>query len=236
MAGSQTAGVVETLLDNAAATRATAAENEGVKGQKAAAEQAPVDWNALIIPAVAVAPLAFLFAFGAVYAARPAGLLAKMFRPSLELITLAKEKKYVAKLKRKDELADLDEEPEGLDWQKVGLILGVTAILGLVGGFAYSMLGTNVDLLPALGTGLYFAASLSGGVAGIVLLVIAFKESVPWGLGCLFLPLVSLVFVALHWDQSKYAFLWNVGAGLLAVVGVILFVATGGEVAEVAPV
>ena len=235
IAGSQTVDVVETLLDNGAATRATAVENEGVQGQKGTAAQEPVEWTALIVPAVAVAPLAFLFAFGAVYAARPAGLLARMFRPSLELVTLAREKKYVAKLKRKDELADLDEEPEGLDWQKVGLILGVTAILGLVGGFAYSMLGTNVDLLPALGTGLIYAASVSGGIAGVVLVVIAFKESVLWGLGCLFLPLVSLVFVALHWDQAKYAFIWNVGTGLLAVVGVILFVATGGEVAEVVP-
>ena len=90
-----------------------------------------------------------------------------MFRPSLGLITLAKEKKYVPKLKRKDELADLDAEPEGLNFQKVGVILGVTAVLGVCGGLAYSVVGGSVEIGPGIGLGLLFAAGpvgLGGGV------------------------------------------------------------------------
>lgn len=35
-------------------------------------------------------------------------------------------------------------------------------------------------------------------VAGIWFLVVAFKQSVLWGLGCLFVPFVSLIFLIIH--------------------------------------
>lgn len=56
-------------------------------------------------------------------------------------------------------------------------------------------------------------------LVGVVwLLVITFKTSVLWGLGSLFIPIVSLVFVAMHWDETKRPF-------LIQVVGVVLMVA-----------
>jgi hypothetical protein len=39
-----------------------------------------------------------------------------------------------------------------------------------------------------------------------------------WGFGSLFIPIVSLVFVAMHWDETKRPF-------LIQVVGVVLMVA-----------
>lgn len=59
-------------------------------------------------------------------------------------------------------------------------------------------------------------------VGGILLLVAAFKESVLWGLGCLFLPIVPLIFTVTHWSQARVAFLVS-GSGFvmlgLAVLG-----------------
>lgn len=40
-------------------------------------------------------------------------------------------------------------------------------------------------------------------VGGILILIAAFKENIWWGLGSLLLPIVALVFVAMHWDRSR---------------------------------
>jgi hypothetical protein len=44
-------------------------------------------------------------------------------------------------------------------------------------------------------------------VFGIQLLIIAFRTSIWWGLGSIFIPLVGLIFVILHWPQTKKPFL-----------------------------
>ncbi len=43
-------------------------------------------------------------------------------------------------------------------------------------------------------------------VGGIGLLIAAFKESILWGLGCLFFSPVALVFLILHWREAKNPF------------------------------
>ena len=59
-------------------------------------------------------------------------------------------------------------------------------------------------------------------IGGLWILIEAFKESVLWGLGCLFFsPLVSLIFVILHWDKAGKPF-------LLQIVGLVLFALGGG--------
>jgi hypothetical protein len=58
---------------------------------------------------------------------------------------------------------------------------------------------------------------LIGLVGTIWFLVIAFKESVLWGLGCLFLPFVSLIFLIMHFGKS-----WRPLA--LHVLGIVLFI------------
>lgn len=49
------------------------------------------------------------------------------------------------------------------------------------------------------------------GIIGIVsfiwVVVIAFKENVLWGLGCLFVPLIIIVFGIVHWDKARKPFL-----------------------------
>ena len=48
-------------------------------------------------------------------------------------------------------------------------------------------------------------------------LVVAFKESVFWGLGCLIVPFVSLIFLIMHFGKS-----WRPFA--LHVLGIVLFI------------
>ncbi|MDZ4287771.1 MAG: hypothetical protein U0984_07425 [Prosthecobacter sp.] len=44
-------------------------------------------------------------------------------------------------------------------------------------------------------------------VFGIQLLILAFKTSIWWGLGYIFVPFVSLIFVIVHWNVAKTPFL-----------------------------
>jgi hypothetical protein len=66
-------------------------------------------------------------------------------------------------------------------------------------------------------------------VMGIWLLVKAFQTSVLWGLGYLFVPFVNLVFVILHWQDTKKPFLYLLGGAVLMAIGMVL----SGQVAPV---
>jgi hypothetical protein len=55
-------------------------------------------------------------------------------------------------------------------------------------------------------------------LGGIAFLVVAFRESVVWGLAVLVLPVASLVFLILHWSRAKDSFflqLWGIAVVLL---------------------
>jgi hypothetical protein len=57
---------------------------------------------------------------------------------------------------------------------------------------------------------------------GIWLLVVAFQESVGWGLACLLIPCAALYFVFTHWEKSKTPFLINIGGGALIGIASVL--------------
>jgi hypothetical protein len=57
---------------------------------------------------------------------------------------------------------------------------------------------------------------------GIVVLINAFKTSVLWGLGSLFVPFVSLIFVAMHWADNMKPFLIYLGGIVLVFAGVAM--------------
>jgi FtsH-binding integral membrane protein len=54
-------------------------------------------------------------------------------------------------------------------------------------------------------------------IGGIWFLVAAFSESILWGLACLFIPLVQLFFLIVHWNSAKKPF----GLQLLGLVAVV---------------
>jgi hypothetical protein len=76
-------------------------------------------------------------------------------------------------------------------------------------------------MLSLIATLLVLAGFLLLIVGGIAFLIAAFRESVLWGLGVLFLPLVSLFFLIVHWDRAKDSFflqLYGFGAIFVAVL------------------
>jgi len=59
-------------------------------------------------------------------------------------------------------------------------------------------------------------------VGAIMMLIPAFKESVWWGLGGIFVPLVLLIFAFMHWETCKKGFgVWI--AGVCFYLGSIIF-------------
>lgn len=60
--------------------------------------------------------------------------------------------------------------------------------------------------------------SLVSFAATIWLAVVAFRKSVLWGLGTLFVPFCSLVFAALHWQEAKKPFLVGMASGFASIL------------------
>ena len=59
-------------------------------------------------------------------------------------------------------------------------------------------------------------------VGGIIFLIAAFRESVLWGLGCIFIPFVSLIFLVLHWAEAKKGFFIQIVGLALVVIAILI--------------
>lgn len=55
-------------------------------------------------------------------------------------------------------------------------------------------------------------------VSFIWTIVIAFKQDVIWGLGCLFIPLIIIVFGIVHWDKAKKPFMIYIISSIILTV------------------
>jgi len=53
-------------------------------------------------------------------------------------------------------------------------------------------------------------------------LVAAFRESIWWGLGCLFIPIVQLIFLIMHWQAAKKPFFLQLLGIALIIVAIII--------------
>jgi len=76
--------------------------------------------------------------------------------------------------------------------------------------------------VEVIGLMLLILGLVVGCVGGIWLLVKGFQESALWGLGMLFVPLVSLFFVITHWEDAKKPFLYNVGGCVVMIIGMVM--------------
>jgi uncharacterized membrane protein len=76
--------------------------------------------------------------------------------------------------------------------------------------------------MAALGGMLAIVGLIIAVVGAILFLVAAFRESVLWGIGCLLIGPVSLIFLILHWDDAKRPFGIELLGIALAFVGVML--------------
>jgi hypothetical protein len=60
-------------------------------------------------------------------------------------------------------------------------------------------------------------------VGAIWLLIEAFKQSILWGLGSLFLPFVSIIFTVVHWQVARRPFfLWLKGFAVILIAVFLL--------------
>ena len=59
-------------------------------------------------------------------------------------------------------------------------------------------------------------------VYSIKILIIAFKTSILWGLGSIFVPFVGLIFIIMYWQETKSPFLRSLLAIPFFIIGAIL--------------
>ena len=59
-------------------------------------------------------------------------------------------------------------------------------------------------------------------VGGIWFLIETFKTGALWGLGCLFVPFVSLIWLVLHWQQGSKPFLLQLAGMGVGVLGAMM--------------
>lgn len=59
-------------------------------------------------------------------------------------------------------------------------------------------------------------------VGSIMILIEAFKTSILWGLGSIFIPFVGLVFVAMHWQRASRGFMIWAAGFVLILIGSVL--------------
>ncbi len=76
--------------------------------------------------------------------------------------------------------------------------------------------------MEAIAVVLLIVGFLVMGITGIVLLTKAFQTSLMWGLGYLFVPFVSLIFVFTYWNDTKKPFLYMLGGVVVLIVGIAL--------------
>lgn len=50
------------------------------------------------------------------------------------------------------------------------------------------------------------------------IIVLGWQRSVAWGIGCFLLPLIQLIYVALHWKESKEAFFMILGGFVCMII------------------
>ena len=94
--------------------------------------------------------------------------------------------------------------------------------LGSDVGESSNLLAKSSLALILLGVG--FLMSLAG---WIWFLVVAFQESIAWGIGCLLCCFVWIAFLFMHWDAAKKPFLVSLGGGVFYVLAGV--VAGGGS-------
>jgi hypothetical protein len=76
--------------------------------------------------------------------------------------------------------------------------------------------------MQILGITMLCIGALIGLIFGIQILVAAFRTSIWWGLGSLFVPIVGLIFIIVHWSVAKRPFLLSLIALPFVVLGTVL--------------
>ena len=76
--------------------------------------------------------------------------------------------------------------------------------------------------MEILGMILCFVGAVMAIIGSIWFLVVAFQESVLWGLGCLIFGPVGLVFLIMHWDVAGKPFLLQLAGAVPMIAGIMM--------------
>ena len=76
--------------------------------------------------------------------------------------------------------------------------------------------------MESMGTCLMILGGIAATFGGIWLLVEASKTSIWWGLGCLLIQFVSLIFVIVHFDVAKKPFFISLAGTAVMVIGLVI--------------
>jgi hypothetical protein len=70
--------------------------------------------------------------------------------------------------------------------------------------------------METLSSGMSLIGLILSVIGSIWFFIVCFRESIWWGLGCLFFPFMELIFIIGHWHEAKKPVLFQVvGVGLI---------------------
>jgi polyferredoxin len=81
---------------------------------------------------------------------------------------------------------------------------------------------TTMPSMDILAGSLIFLGFVIFIIGGFWFLIAAFRESVLWGLACLFIPIVQLFFLIVHWPEARRPFFLQLLAFVMIIVGFII--------------
>jgi len=64
------------------------------------------------------------------------------------------------------------------------------------------------EIILLMGLGIFI-------IGGIGFLIAAFKTSILWGLGCLFIAPIQIIYLFFHWNSAKKPFLLQLTGGVV---------------------
>ena len=79
--------------------------------------------------------------------------------------------------------------------------------------------GTTMDMLGMILTAI---GGIMAVVGGVWIIVLAFRKSIVWGLLCLFISPVAILFAIQNWAIAKRPFLIEIAGVVIMIVGIAL--------------
>lgn len=76
--------------------------------------------------------------------------------------------------------------------------------------------------MALIGSIITFVAAIASLIFWIQILIVAFKKHIGWGLASLFIPFVGLVFVFMHWTETKTPFLRSLICFVVMIAGGVI--------------
>lgn len=175
-----------------------------------------IDHMKLLIPGVIWISAMALVGFPAVFTMRMNGLFGFYFKRELELISEEEEYKYVPKEINEDEAPDAP-----IPARKLAVIVLVMASLSLAFGSVYGMISGSGAIF-GMALGLWFGGWAISIWGSLWFIGVIWEESAGWAIACIFFNPLVIVFVILHWEESKRPFLIDLAGGMVMAMGFFL--------------